>query len=512
VRQEWISPYKLYFQRNYKAYHGVADLFVYFYELGMRVLKPEGRLSFIVTNKWMKAGFGEPLRRFFAEHAWVESVVDFGHAKQIFEDADVFPCIIVARKPSDALPPSTARICSIPREQLRMNDLSTQIALEGVEVERKALGKAAWQLEGKDQTDLLARIKARGTPLSRYAGLMPLSGIKTGFNDAFLIDTATKQSLIRADPNSAEIIKPYLRGQDIKRWHCDWNGLWMISMKSSADHQWPWSNAGEQAEQVFGETYPSVSSHLRAFEANLKKRQDMGIYWWELRSCAYWNVFSSSKIMYQEITWKMEWCFDTGGTLCNNTAYILPIADFWVLAALNAPVSWWYAWRTALHGKDEALRFIKNYVQDFPVPTPSADQAESAQELVKRLIQLRKDNQSATRALLDWLKVQHEVPESSTKLQNPIALDSDGLIAEVRKVRGKKKPLSLAAVRDLREEHARTIEPAQSLAAEARRLERQVSDLVNEAYGLSADEVRLIWETAPPRMPIAPPDSLASEG
>ena len=79
----------------------MADLYVYFYELGLRVLQPGGRLSFIVTNKWMKAGYGEPLRRFFAEQAWVESVVDFGHAKQIFEDADVFPSIIVARKPTE---------------------------------------------------------------------------------------------------------------------------------------------------------------------------------------------------------------------------------------------------------------------------------------------------------------------------------------------------------------------------------------------------------------------------
>ena len=88
-------------RRHYRTYHGMADLYVYFYELGLRLLKPGGRLSFIVTNKWMKAGYGEPLRRFFAEQAWIESVVDFGHAKQIFEDADVFPSIIVARRPTD---------------------------------------------------------------------------------------------------------------------------------------------------------------------------------------------------------------------------------------------------------------------------------------------------------------------------------------------------------------------------------------------------------------------------
>lgn len=80
VRQEWLSEFKSYFESAYKSYHGMADLYVYFYELGLRVLKAGGLLSYIVTNKWMKAGYGEPLRRFFAENAWVESVVDFGHA------------------------------------------------------------------------------------------------------------------------------------------------------------------------------------------------------------------------------------------------------------------------------------------------------------------------------------------------------------------------------------------------------------------------------------------------
>src|SRR5262249_22470694 len=80
VRQEWIPPYKPYLQKHYRAYDGVADLYVYFYELGLRLLKPDGRLGFVVTNKWMKAGYGEPLRRLLGEAAWVESVVDFGHA------------------------------------------------------------------------------------------------------------------------------------------------------------------------------------------------------------------------------------------------------------------------------------------------------------------------------------------------------------------------------------------------------------------------------------------------
>ena len=114
----------------------------------------------MVTNKWMKASYGEPLRRHFAEQAWVESVVDFGHAKQIFEDADVFPCIIVARRPDERPKPTTTRLCAIPREQLRIDDLSRQIEREGVELPLSQLGAEAWQLESTGVNTLLAKIRA----------------------------------------------------------------------------------------------------------------------------------------------------------------------------------------------------------------------------------------------------------------------------------------------------------------------------------------------------------------
>ena len=264
VRQEWISPYKPYFQRTYKTYHAGADLYVYFYELGMRLLRPSGRLSFIVTNKWMKTAYGEPLRAFLATDSWMELAVDFGHAKQIFEDADVFPSVIVTRKPTSELPPETVKVCAIPREQLRTSDLKSQIDLEGVDVERERLGSGQWMLEPKAVFDLLATIERHATRLADFTGVKPLSGIKTGFNEAFLIDSATRRKLIEADPNCTEVIRRYVRGQDIARWHPNWAGLWMIAMKSSGDHRWPWSDAGEQAEGCVSDDLPEPPRPFQA--------------------------------------------------------------------------------------------------------------------------------------------------------------------------------------------------------------------------------------------------------
>ncbi len=505
VRQEWISAFKPYLQEHYRAYDGTADLYVYFYELGINLLKPGGRLCFIVTNKWMKAGYGEPLRRFFAESAWVESVVNFGHAKQIFEDADVFPSILVARKPTDEPPPETARVCDIPREQLRVDDLSRQVKEEGFVFPRSQLGAAAWTLEPPGVVALMGKMRQVGLPLREFTGVAPLSGVKTGFNEAFLIDTPTKSRLVQADPTSANLIKPYLRGQDIDRWQPQWTGFWMLAMKSSGNHEWPWSSAGDGAEAVFAAAYPAIHAHLNQHRDALVKRQDQGEYWWELRACAYWEQFDRPKIIYPEITWRAAWSFDTRGLYINNTVYILPTADLWVLAVMNSPLMWWFAWRNATHGKDEALRFIREFVQELPISQPSEHQRDIASAAIRRLIGIVEKGTNDRVAFLDWLKVEFAVEKPSQKLQDLAALDAAALVGEVKKVRGKKQPLTVAGLKALKEEHAGSVVPLQTLAAEARSLEHQVSDLVNAAYGMTPEEVALMWKTAPPRMPGEPP-------
>jgi hypothetical protein len=505
VRQELLTPYKPWLEANYKSYHGMADLYVYFYELGVRVLKPGGLMSYIVTNKWMKSGYGEPLRRFFNEKSWIKSVVDFGHAKQIFEDADVFPCIIVAEKPTGGEKPKTARLCTIPREQLRIDDLTVQIDQEGADISIDQLGVGDWQLEPKAVFALLDKISANGVPLREFVGAEPFSGIKTGFNGAFLIDRETRDHLIKDDPRSAEVIQPFLRGQDFSRWNADTAGWAMITIASSENRDWPWSNLGEKAESAFDNTYPAVYRHLDQFRSELEKRGDQGRFWWELRSCAYWDDFARPKIMYPDISWRLEWCIDAAGTLCNNTAFFILSSDLWLLAVTNSPVAWWFMWRRATHGKDEALRFFKPVVNSFPIPQPIEGHRAVAEAAVRRLIEITASQQQTKHTLLDWLRVEYAIGKPTNKLQNLTALDSDSFVAEVRHIRGKKLPLTAAGLQALREEYVRTIEPARSLAAEALKLEHDLSDLVNQAYGLTPAEIALLWATAPPRMPIPKP-------
>jgi hypothetical protein len=357
----------------------------------------------------------------------------------------------------------------------------------------------SWQLEPKEVFCLIDKIHRQGVPLREFTGAEPLSGIKTGLNEAYLLDNNAYKRILDQGQECSGLLKPYLRGQDFSRWQAGSTGLWMIVMASSENRDWPWSNLGSEAETAFVRMYPAIQD-----------RQDQGRYWWELRSCAYWAEFERPKIMFPEISWRLEWCLDSVGTLCNNTAYLLPTDDSWVLAAANVPITWWFARRRAIHGKDEALRFIKAFVQDLPIPRPTPEQRQAADCSIHRLIEITSCQQQTKSTLLDWLKVEYAIEKPSNKLLAVTELDSDTWVGEVKRIRGKKLPLTAAGVQALRAEYTRSVEPARTLAAETLKLERSLSHLVNQAYGLTQAEINLMWKTAPPRMPFKETDSHAS--
>jgi type I restriction-modification system DNA methylase subunit len=258
IRQELLSPFKPYLQESYQTYDGVADIYIYFYEKGLNLLKPEGILSYIVTNKWLRSGYGEPLRRFFSQESVFEQIIDFGHAP-IFEDADTFPCIIAAKKSEVSNTENGKKsvlVCSIPREELKNINLSqyVQNPENSYTIPWSRFTANAWSLEPPAVDDLMRKIQRIGVPLKEFAGVKPLYGIKTGFNEAFLIDETTKNKLVQADPKSSEIIKPLLRGQDIKRWIPEWDKLWIIFGHKDIDI----------------EQYPIIKQHLEIYRNKLE--------------------------------------------------------------------------------------------------------------------------------------------------------------------------------------------------------------------------------------------------
>lgn len=517
VRQEMISSIKPALERAYGSFAGTADLYVYFYEQGLKLLRPGGRMAYVVTNKWLKAGYAEGLRRLFAEDAWVEFMADFGHAKRFFPDADVFPCIIAVRKPDAGPAPETFDLAVIPRDDVPRSGLAEAVQAATYLSRRDTLTAEPWSLEPPNVAALLAKIRANGVPLVEYAGVKPLYGIKTGFNEAFLIDTATKERLIAEDGRAAEIIKPYLRGQDIDRWLPDWAGLWMIVMKSSSDFAWPWAGAATEqaAEAIFADAFPSLHRHFKLFESlqdpktgkrkGLRHREDHGRFWWELRPCAYYDDFARPKIVWQMIQFYSNYALDTDGLFTNNKAYSLASEHNYLVSVLNSPIGWWVSWRHYPHMKDEALSNDANKFNSFPVPSNLGKSAGDLEEIVERRVQKAAEIKAADYALADWLRQEIGLARLPELLGEASRLDSDAFVAAVRATMPKRVGIMPSRLVQLRAAYAETAEPARAARVAALADERALSDIVNRAYGLTPEDIALMWRTAPPRMPLASP-------
>ncbi len=521
VRQELLSPIKPYLKANYESYDGVADLYTYFYEIGLKILKPGGLLSYIVTNKWLRSGYGEPLRKFFASQGLLEQIIDFGHAP-IFEDADTFPCIVTVRKPNaspsiseteseieegKSEPNSSAIVCPVPREDIANINLIQYVQEHGYEISRSRFSASAWSLETPAVDELMQKIKQVGVPLKDFAGVKPYRGILTGFNEAFLIDETTKNSLVKADPKSAEIIKPYLRGQDIKRWSPEWANLWVILLKSSSDSDsvWPWSTANDKAEEVFAQTFPSLYQYMKPMQEKLSKRSDKGRYWWELRSCAYYNVFQEPKIITQDLATYSWFCFVDKELYTVNTCYLWPTGNLYMLGWLCSPITWWICHHSLQKGINDTLRMFREQVENLPIAPPTDQIRAEVEPIVSRLIEITKINQATHRDVLQWLQLTYKIENLGQKLEDFSSLSFQEFVEEIRKRMPKTKssdPLGVAGLKAVRETYNEYAPPIQSRKAEALRLEHRLSDLVNQAYGLTPEEIDLMWKTAPGRMPI----------
>ncbi|MFP4063409.1 MAG: hypothetical protein ACLFS2_11525 [Halochromatium sp.] len=394
-------------------------------------------------------------------------------------------------------------VCIVPRDRPAELALDNYVHEHAYPVPWRRYSAEPWSLEPPEVDTLMQRIRERGVPLAEFLGVKPVYGMKTGFNEAFLIDDSTRTALIRDDPGCAEIIKPYLRGQDIKRWGPDWQGLWMIVLKSSGDHIWPWSDAGDDAEAVFARTYPSLHAHMKPLQAKLMKRQDKGKFWWELRSCDYYAKFERPKIIYQVIQFHPQYISDSKGFLGNDKTFFLPVNDLYVLAALNSPLLWWHNWRFLPHMKDEALNPAGFRMEKLPIAEPTPEIRSEVEQQAAEALDLTQQAQTASRELLGWLRVEFEIEKPGQKLTDFANLTADDFTAEVRKRRPKGAarltPKALAELAGVHEQYAA---PARNRRVQLQAAEEHIAALVNQAYGLSADEIELIWKTAPPRMPI----------
>lgn len=375
VRQEKIEIFringkpvvsKVQLKADYKTYAGTADLLVYFYERALRLLKPDGALAFITSNKWYRAGYGKGLRTWLAENARILKLMDFGDAP-VFE-AIAYPTILVAtRRDAPRMPLDSETFDAMNwKAGEPVETFPARFATESFVMPQKDLISAPdWQFIPPLAGEVLNHLRSAGTPLKKHINDTVFRGITTGLNTAFELNDTERADLISEHSSSEELIKPLLKGKDLNRWLSPKPTRWIIFTRRGIDI----------------EKYPAIKRHLLRFKESLepksknstatsKGRKPGNYQWFEIQdNVAYWPVFEKSKIISNKVTDNPNFSIDTSGVYLANTAYCFNCdRPEFIAGILNSSTSLYLSRRIFVDKEGGFYEVQPDALLDFPIP------------------------------------------------------------------------------------------------------------------------------------------------
>ena len=308
---------------NYETYERTGDIYCLFYEMGMKLLKPGALLSFITSNKWMRANYGKSLREHLSSKYNPTLLIDFANNK-IFDSATVLVNILSLEKCGNQ---GHTISCSV-EDGFDVSKLSDYVQTHAVSSSFSS--SDSWSILSEIERSIKEKIEAVGTPLKDW-DIQINYGIKTGFNDAFIIDSVKRNEILSAcqteeeRQRTAEIIRPILRGRDIKRYCYEWAELYIIATFPS--------------RQYDIDNYPTLKEFLLSFGIErleqtgkeyiidgeiVKARKKTNNKWFETQdSISYWDEFSKPKIIYPNMTKFLPFAYDTSGLVTNQKCFII---------------------------------------------------------------------------------------------------------------------------------------------------------------------------------------------
>ena len=345
---------KLYEGQNFKTFARTGDIYCLFYEKAHQLLREGGICNFITSNKWMRAGYGEAIRKFLIEYTNPLILIDFTGIK-IFETATVDVNILLYAKEKSTF---NTLACIVKDKGLK--ELSLYISQHSLYTQFRNINN--WVILSDIEQRIKAKIEAIGIPLKEW-DISINYGIKTGFNDAFIINGEKRAELIAQDPKSAEIIRPILRGRDIKRYGYDWKDLYIIEARLVTD---------------IPKNYPAVCKHLEQFKGKGKLGDNSTTkvfkrpWWaWMQEPVNYWGDFSKQKIVYPDISERLNFQIVEGEIYFNNTIYFITSETEnldYLLKFLNSNLIDWYYKTLSVQLGEKAIRMFTIYVLNIPIP------------------------------------------------------------------------------------------------------------------------------------------------
>ncbi|HEG2623530.1 TPA: Eco57I restriction-modification methylase domain-containing protein [Campylobacter coli] len=401
IRQEELKELKPHLAKNYKVYKGMSDIYTYFYELGFNVLKDNGVLSYITSNKYTRAGYGEALREFLLKNVKVLEYTDLNGIK-VFDSATVDTSILCFEKSKSK--DNKFKYLALSNEILKTCAYDIGLYKDFAEFSQNSLSKESFTFSDENTSALKAKIERIGTPLKEWQGLNIYRGILTGYNEAFIITTEKRNEILANCKDEAEkertakLIRKMLRGRDIKRYSYEWAGLWVIFIP------WHFPNVEKpktmlENEQDLKEQYPSLYKHLLSHKERLSKRnkEETGIRyeWYCLQrwGANYYQEFEREKIGWQRITQEPSFILEKEYILLDSMAFMVANSKNelkYLLGFLNSSLIFYYFKNIGHLYSDKGFLLSNQYVEKFPILKINSKNQKIADELINLVDEILK--------------------------------------------------------------------------------------------------------------------------
>lgn len=426
IRQEEIKELKNTLSKNYKVYKGTSDIYTYFYELGFNVLKENGILSFITSNKYTRAGYGEALREFLLKNTCILKYIDLNGIK-VFDSATVDTSILSFEKIK--IKENTFKYLSLNNELLKNYDFEISAIKEFLNISQNSLSKESFAFNDESTNALKTKIEKLGTPLKEWYGLNINYGIKTGYNEAFIITTEKKDEILAnckdedEKERTAKLIRKMLRGRDIKRYSYEWAGLWIIVFEFGS-------------YKILEKDYPAIYNHLKQYKEKLQARGQctnkpateqkpyLGQHHWlELDNNPnkeYLSQFEREKIVYSEIVRKPQFYLDTKlNFYAEATSFILTGENLkYLIAFLNNDFVA-FIFKTFYAGGnlgENGFRYKKAFLEKLPIPKINSKNEKLADELINLVDEILKAKEQDKNA--NTQELENKINSLTYKLYN----------------------------------------------------------------------------------------------
>ena len=403
IRQERIRNIKNYLQSHYKVFNSMSDLLTYFIELSYNLLHEKGHFSFIISNKFAKAEYGDKLRSFLLKNTTLLNYINFSEIS-VFDEATVDTCIISYSKNKIENP--KFQYYDVQKDDFVDKKVNFS-KVNFVEIKQNSLTENSWTFLSDKSQAIMQKVNEKGTLLKNW-NIRINFGIKTGFNEAFIIDQPQYELFIKENKKNKSILKPLLRGRDIKKYTIEYHNLWIINSHNGIREK--------KIKRIDTEkNYPTIFNYLKKFETELIQRQDQGDHWSNLRNCAYVDDFEKNKIIYPEFATENSFTWDTGEYYGLDTTWFIVGADCnkYLLALLNSKLIWFYLKQIVSVLGTQAFRMKKIYLEQLPLIVLNEEKQQPFIKIVDKIIQAKKNNIHA-----NTIQLEEQIDKLVYKLYN----------------------------------------------------------------------------------------------